>query len=51
MSGIRDPKHPAIVIEVDWFIADRERRERDRDREAPTESERVELRRLRRENA
>jgi transposase len=36
---------------ANWDRADRERRERDRDPEALTESERVELRRLRRENA
>ena len=36
---------------ANWVTADRERRERDRDPEALTESERVELRRLRRENA
>lgn len=36
---------------ANWVVADRERRERDRDPEALTESERVELRRLRRENA
>jgi transposase len=35
---------------ANWVTADRERRERDRDPEALTESERVELRRLRREN-
>ncbi|MET0780703.1 MAG: transposase [Microbacterium sp.] len=34
-----------------WVIIDRERRERDRDPEALTESERVELRRLRRERS
>ena len=36
---------------ANWINADRERRERDADPEALTESERVELRRLRRENA
>lgn len=34
-----------------WVVADRERQERNADPEALTESERVELRRLRRENA
>jgi len=36
---------------ANWINADRERRERDADPEALTESERAELRRLRRENA
>ena len=36
---------------ANWISADRERRERDADPEALTESERAELRRLRRENA
>lgn len=36
---------------ANWMRADQERRERDADPEALTESERVELRRLRRENA
>jgi transposase len=36
---------------ANWINAERERRERDADPEALTESERAELRRLRRENA